>query len=648
MSFLAGTLSEAVTAALPTFGGAVDVIAVRQPDACIRCSEFHARFGQYLGLVGRKPDAVQLFVNGSPQPTRLRLARTGTVFFADSDDPSDLDESGFSSPQQSSVLPRSYSGTSDAEHLLHEQHHASTVPDDLQVIPSPEYHSHNQPPPHLDPSYAHVDSSGMSPRSSARPSWLWRVIGSRISEQQQQKVAPAARHSSHQQHSLQEQRAEDDRECEGEHVHLSLHESVRVNMQPEPCNPGCLRCGSRLEQQASSARSSVAGVIPGLESIPDIGLELSLCGSLEAYNEEDAHIYFENSRISATTFASKPHKIAEDRRLMCRLSGKIYPWREVVPAVLGLLAYGPMQQSTNERSDDKLAGGEAAAAASAGDALSTVSASTSGAATGRLTPTSEELASMPLEPGRNELVFRYESPGGNKQDLHARLYLWHWSDKLVISDVDGTITRSDLMGHVMPALGRDWSHAGVAALYKRIANHQYRLVFLSSRGVGMSYRTRNYLETLKQGTETLPDGPVIVAPDTLTTALYREIVRGSPHEFKIEALDKLRNLFPENVSPFFAGFGNRESDQRSYEYIGMPGERIFTINPQGRVNTRDRSDGSKVTTSLSTIREHIDTFFPANPHEPAMHSHFTTATFWKSEPYLDALTEIESATSLSI
>ncbi len=37
--------------------------------------------------------------------------------------------------------------------------------------------------------------------------------------------------------------------------------------------------------------------------------------------------------------------------------------------------------------------------------------------------------------------------------------------------------------------------------------------------------TRDYLHSLNQNGETLPDGPVIISPDGLFPSLYRELVR---------------------------------------------------------------------------------------------------------------------------
>jgi len=63
----------------------------------------------------------------------------------------------------------------------------------------------------------------------------------------------------------------------------------------------------------------------------------------------------------------------------------------------------------------------------------------------------------------------------------------------VISDIDGTITKSDVLGHVLPFLGRDWSHPGVVSLYNNIENRGYKFLYLSSRPIGQAKYTKEYL-----------------------------------------------------------------------------------------------------------------------------------------------------------
>lgn len=82
-----------------------------------------------------------------------------------------------------------------------------------------------------------------------------------------------------------------------------------------------------------------------------------------------------------------------------------------------------------------------------------------------LTPSSDQLASLNLQPGSNLITFTVRSRLQGEQKISGKIFLWDYRTKVVISDVDGTITRSDVMGHVMPRFGNDWSHAGICNLF---------------------------------------------------------------------------------------------------------------------------------------------------------------------------------------
>lgn len=43
----------------------------------------------------------------------------------------------------------------------------------------------------------------------------------------------------------------------------------------------------------------------------------------------------------------------------------------------------------------------------------------------------------------------------------------------------------------------------------------------------------------------------------------------------------IRALFPPEYNPFYAGFGNRDTDEISYLTVGIPAAKIFIINPRG-------------------------------------------------------------------
>ncbi|XP_059453204.1 phosphatidate phosphatase PAH2 isoform X5 [Corylus avellana] len=197
-----------------------------------------------------------------------------------------------------------------------------------------------------------------------------------------------------------------------------------------------------------------------------------------------------------------------------------------------------------------------------------------------MTPTSEQLASMNLKEGRNTVTFTFSTAMLGKQQVDARIYLWKWNTRIVISDVDGTITKSDVLGQFMPLVGIDWSQTGVAHLFSAIKENGYQLLFLSARAISQAYHTRQFLFNLKQDGKALPDGPVVISPDGLFPSLYREVIRRAPHEFKISCLEDIRALFPSDCNPFYAGFGNRDTDEFSYLKVGIPKGKVFIINPK--------------------------------------------------------------------
>lgn len=84
----------------------------------------------------------------------------------------------------------------------------------------------------------------------------------------------------------------------------------------------------------------------------------------------------------------------------------------------------------------------------------------------------------------NEVQFSVTTAYQGTARCSCHLYLWKWSDKIVISDIDGTITKSDVLGHVLPVIGRDWAQSGVAELFTKIKNNGYHLAYLSARAIG--------------------------------------------------------------------------------------------------------------------------------------------------------------------
>ncbi len=198
--------------------------------------------------------------------------------------------------------------------------------------------------------------------------------------------------------------------------------------------------------------------------------------------------------------------------------------------------------------------------------------------------TSDQLKELNLREGPNKVVFSVNSSYSGIATCTARIFLWDENDHVVISDIDGTITKSDALGHVFAAIGRDWTHLGVAKLYTDICNNGYKIMYLTSRAIGQADSTRDYLKGIHQGRYQLPDGPVIMSPDRLMASLHREVIMRKPELFKMACLRDIQRLFASGQrNPFYAGFGNRITDAMSYRSVNVPASRIFTIDSGGEV-----------------------------------------------------------------
>jgi phosphatidate phosphatase PAH1 len=157
--------------------------------------------------------------------------------------------------------------------------------------------------------------------------------------------------------------------------------------------------------------------------------------------------------------------------------------------------------------------------------------------------TSDQLRSLNLKKGANSISFSVTSSYSGVATCSSRIFLWESTHQVVVSDIDGTITKSDALGHVYTMIGRDWTHSGVAKLYCDIVRNGYKIMYLTSRAIGQADTTRDYLRGVKQGNFRLPDGPVIMSPDRLMASLHREVILRKPEVFKMACLRDIARLF---------------------------------------------------------------------------------------------------------
>ncbi|KAI2667643.1 Phosphatidate phosphatase LPIN2 [Labeo rohita] len=242
---------------------------------------------------------------------------------------------------------------------------------------------------------------------------------------------------------------------------------------------------------------------------------------------------------------------------------------------------------------------------------------------------SGQIASLKLKEGPNDVTFSITTQYQGTCRCEGTIYLWNWDDKVIISDIDGTITKSDVFGQILPQFGKDWTHQGIAKLYHSVAENGYKFLYCSARAIGMADMTRGYLQWVNDGGIILPRGPLMLSPSSLFSAFHREVIEKKPEIFKIECLTDIKNLFLPNKHPFYAAFGNRTNDVFAYKEVGVPLCRIFTVNPKGEL-IQEQTKGNK--SSYSRLSELVDHVFPLLSKEQSSafsFPEFSTFCFWR-------------------
>ncbi|PPE01787.1 hypothetical protein GOBAR_DD01167 [Gossypium barbadense] len=415
--------------------------------------------------------------------------------------------------------------------------------------------------------------------------------------------------------------------CPVSHSLDSTFETIRwTSIRKDDSNE--IRSDADEEQQSaheSSSReeSETSGKLKNI--IRSSAVEISFCKHLlyEGMGAEAARQAFDAEKLDNKKFSSLGETVVKNDRLVVRIDGHYFPWDAAAPILLGMVTFGsekiiePTGMIPIDRLEKSVEGGPSKAIVtqsrkwrlwpfSLKRSRSRKAAQPVKKMIRAITPTSEQLASLNLKDGMNQITFTFSTAMLGKQQVDARIYLWHWNTHVVISDVDGTITKSDVLGQFMPLVGMDWSQTGVAHLFSAIKENGYQLLFLSARAISQAYLTRQFLANLKQDGKALPDGPIVISPDGLFPSLYREVIRRAPHEFKIACLEEIKALFPSDCNPFYAGFGNRDTDEISYLKVGIPRGKIFIINPKGEVVVNRRVD----TKSYSSLHALVHGMFP--------------------------------------
>ncbi|XP_077366965.1 phosphatidate phosphatase LPIN1 isoform X2 [Festucalex cinctus] len=444
--------------------------------------------------------------------------------------------------------------------------------------------------------------------------------------------------------------------------------------------PGLRSTSLSPQSLSSGGDSGVDGFSDPMGDLPSIAI--SLCGGLTD-NKEIGKEQFHAKIISYQQFAQNP-SVIDDPNLVVKIGSKYYNWSTAAPIMLAMQAFHkPLPKAAvenimkekmpkkggrwwfswrgrNSKSDSVTERGVSgpaevgslasrhkeeessssdedhrAAKQSSAGVQSEAAANVTYKKTLRLT--SEQLMSLQLQDGANDVVFSVTTQYQGTCRCQGTIYLWNWDDKIIISDIDGTITRSDTLGHILPTLGKDWTHQGIAQLYHKVSQNGYKILYCSARAIGMADMTRGYLHWVNERGTMLPVGPVLLSPSSLFSALHREVIEKKPEKFKVECLTDIRNLFHPNTQPFYAAFGNRPTDVFSYKEVGVPLNRIFTVNPKGELVQEHAKTNISSYVRLGEVVDHV---FPLKMRASSSdfpcsdtYSHFT---YWREQlPLVD-------------
>jgi phosphatidate phosphatase LPIN len=186
----------------------------------------------------------------------------------------------------------------------------------------------------------------------------------------------------------------------------------------------------------------------------------------------------------------------------------------------------------------------------------------------------------------------------------GNLFYFKYSDKVIISDIDGTVTKSDMRGHLYSSMHKDYTHQGCAKLFNHLVDSGYKFIYLTARPVSMVKETKRYIESINQHGYTMPKFPIITSPNKSSHAFIREVLIKEPHTFKINILTSISGLFEGYLA---GGFGNRETDDISYKSVGIASKNIFRINSSSVIVNVETNKQYK---TYDELLIDIDEYFP--------------------------------------
>ena len=645
---LGGQVSKTWNSINPaTLSGAIDVIVIEQDDGSLACSPFHVRFGKF-SLLRPYEKKVEFEVNNVKQNYSMKLGEGGEAFFV-FETTENIPEALQTSPLISPTSSPSNTVTDQAATPLIEPTYLDITENGgakTGLTPTGSPGESGTPSSNEEPTLASSQRSpyGVVPDTLSIDLSTTSLPGSSL-------LPPITLERSASEEVLPVGSKEDFERFQRENT--APISDLDVNGVPKPLSPPSLRPKQALDRamtlskklSSSNIRSKVTESgdlmldMTGYKSSEDDALRAEVIAR-KILSEEIEGNYDIGSLIGTDEngnlwiYSSEEAKEAANRKAGSQVMTAMAP-------TINDAASDPGYHSDSDQSSAEVSKTHQRHQSRGSLAPATTNSDSNRNFAKTLRLTSDQLKELKLKPGANPMSFTV-----NRATCQAYMYYWTCDVPIVISDIDGTITKSDALGHVLNMIGRDWTHIGVAKLYTDIVANGYNIFYLTSRSIGQADTTRAYLNGVVQDGYRLPKGPVIMSPDRTVAALRREVYLRKPEVFKMACLRDILSLFSGKINPFYAGFGNRFTDALSYRTVNIPSTRIFTINSNAEVSL-DLLSLNKYKISYVSMREIVDHFFP--PVSMLVKDggeDFTDFNYWRDIPKgLDDFSATESESS---
>ncbi|POM75638.1 Lipin-like protein, partial [Phytophthora palmivora] len=502
--------------------GAIDVVAIQQPDGRLRCSPFHVHFGS-LKLKDDEKQQITLQVNGQVVTgVRMKLGAAGEAYFVHQ-----VQEPVGEKDYLASPLPSPLSSIGDTEELVLNDTDAGTFE------------------PEDEDAQMHFNRTKRS-ESTDRLMWGWGALP--IVRPEDEELPSMVKSA-----SVYFDAVDIETTTAGEDVEYYDHPSMSL-------------CGKLLEDAETEEdvhrifsehivtfdffRANPVGVLANPE------LRFFVDGKVSTYDADMqaylvSRVLFPYSQHLAV--GSEPnvvYKNMEDNAI--GMGGKCGDNTKIS---------GTLSRSALDRGFGTLEPLEEVCSDDGGSTQDTASFTSEPYLKKSLKPSQEELLEMGLRVGMNDITFILRSHGtGELARVTAKLYMWPVTTKVVIAQIDGAISSSAATGSMFKRRDPSAMHPGAVEFYSKLARNGYRIVYVTCHGLSQANLLHTLLHnnTSEDGEIALPMGPVLLSPDHLVDTYSTEMI--DTEDFKVAALGALRSLFPREVNPFYAAFGTTQSD----------------------------------------------------------------------------------------